>query len=145
MASIELLAYADAEPLSTLATPSTGVGIFTGESTPVDCSALSDLRLTQRASFNAALLPDATIYYESGPTATGPWHVDRVVRMRSGRPHVPVDQPWLDEEAWLSERRITLGAVDAFVRMRWSVEFRNWSDPKEFSLGCSGTAVQSAA
>lgn len=84
-----------------------------GESTPVDVSAFSTLRLDLQASANMGLDPTLRVEVQHGPTENGPWTV--LERKQFFASRVPPD-----ENAWPSRpTRIVLSGFDRYVRLQW--------------------------
>jgi hypothetical protein len=119
MASLELLAA--------------GAQADTGESTPVATDNMAGLVLViDPIASNGGTSPQLAVHFETGPTETGPWR-----EVASERLHY-MDPPG-SPHRW-ERRRVLIGAVDNFTRVRWSASSTGGS----LSFGVAGTAVEGA-
>jgi hypothetical protein len=95
-----------------------------GASTPVDVSAYSTLRLNVRVAANRGHISNPTVrlYIESGPSSSGPWST--------------VWEQVYNSHEWPNDKRVVLGALDAFARVRWvargaSEAVKTYGNPSE--------------
>lgn len=111
----------------------------TGTSDPVDISDKTGIRMTITARPDLGKDPEMIVAFDTGPTSSGPWTEIHRVQMLAG---VPASSPY----AWDSAKKVALGAVDKFLRCRWSCLARANSVNTDagLTLGVAGTGILSA-
>jgi len=112
-----------------------GTQALEGTGDAVDISNNAQVRMTISAAVDHGQDPDLSVWFETAPSSSGPWREIERVRMMPGSSSYP----------WNSAKRVVLPAADNFLKVAWSLRYRNATTPPQtFTLGVSGTAVVSA-
>lgn len=112
----------------------------TGTSTPLDVSNNSQARVSIVTVVDLGKDPDLSVWFDTGPTSTGPWTEINLIRM------LGIDLPANGRYPYLLDRRVVLDLADKFIRARWQLRYTRNDDgtAKTFTMGITGTASVSA-